>query len=403
MIPSALTRLLLLALSGGAVAGAGATTITFRKQVIDERFFAESIAAADFNRDGHVDLLAGPYWFAGPQFIKRTELRAPHAYDRESYSDAFISGTADVNSDGWPDALQVGWPGRPALWSRNPGKAGGDWPRFVMHPTVGTESPQWVNLLAGQPAVLIFASDKKLGYAAPVAGQPEAPWVFHPISPAGPWQRYTHGIGAGDVNGDGRPDLLAHTGWWEQPASLAGDPVWAFHAVDFGKGGAQMYTYDVNGDGRADVVTSIDAHKYGVSWFEQMPPAAGAASPAWREHPILSRDPAEKLNGVQFSQAHATVLADIDGDGLLDLITGKRRWAHGSKGDPEPDAPAVLYWFRLVRDPATHAVTFEPHLIDNDSGVGTQFTVTDLNGDQLPDIAVANKRGVFAFIQQRTP
>jgi hypothetical protein len=179
--------------------------------------------------------------------------------------------------------------------------------------------------------------------------------------------------------------------------------LWKFHATDFGRGGAQMYVYDVNADGRADVITSIEAHKYGVSWFEQLAPAAGATEPMWREHAILSRDPTEKLGGVQFSQPHATVLADIDGDGLLDVVTGKRYWAHGPKGDPEPNAAAVIYWFKLTRDPVTKAVTYTPHLIDNDSGVGTQFIVTDLNNDGRPDVAVANKRGVFAFIQQRTP
>jgi hypothetical protein len=406
MISASLSRSLLATVAPAialacATAATAAPTITFKKQILDAKFFAESISAADVNKDGKLDLIVGPLWFQGPAFTKRTEMRAPHAYDKESYSDAFIADAADIDGDGLPDSIQVGWPGRPAMWAKNPGAAGGDWTKFLLYPYVGTESPHLVKLIAGQPDVLIFSAYKKLGYATRQPGKPEAPWSFHAISPEGTWQRYTHGIGAGDLNGDGRPDLLTATGWWEQPASLAGDPLWKFHATDFGKGGAQMYAYDVNGDGKADVITSIEAHKYGLSWFEQLPPAAGSTEPTWKEHAITSRDPAEKLGDVQFSQPHAMVLADIDGDGLLDVVTGKRHWAHGSKGDPEPTAPAVLYWFKLHRDPVTKAVTYTPHLIDNDSGVGTQFVVADLNADGLPDVAVGNKRGVFAFIQQR--
>jgi hypothetical protein len=397
--PGAILMVALLA----AGTAAASPTVSFMKRVIAPRFFAESIAVADCNRDGKPDLIVGPYWIPGPEFTKKIETRAALAYDRESYSDAFVAAALDVDGDGWTDAIQVGWPGRAALWFKNPGKAGGDWPRHVLHDSVGTESPELVELIAGQPPALIFATDKKLGYAAVDRAHPAAPWAFHAISVEGEWQRYTHGLGAGDINGDGRADLLCYKGWWEQPASLAGDPVWKFHAANFGDGGAQMYATDVNGDGRADVITSIEAHQYGLSWFEQLAPAASAAESTWREHVILSRHPAEKINEVQFSQPHATVLADIDGDGLLDIVTGKRHWAHGSAGDPEPNAPAVLYWFRLVRDPVTHAASYEPHLIDSDSGVGTKFVVTDLNGDGFPDVAVANKHGVFAFLQRRTP
>ncbi len=401
--PCSFTGAILAAAVVVAGSAAAAPAVSFKKKVIDERFLAESIAVADVNRDGKPDLIVGPYWIQGPEFTKKIETRAALAYDKESYSDAFITAAMDVDGDGWIDSVQVGWPGRAALWFKNPGKAGGDWPRFVVHPAVGTESPELVSLIAGQAPALIFATNKKLGYATVDRAHPEAPWTFHAISGEGEWQRYTHGIGAGDINGDGRADLLCYKGWWEQPASLAGDPEWKFHPVNFGDGGAQMYAYDVNGDGRADVISSIDAHKYGLSWFEQIAPAAGATEPTWREHIILSRDSAEKINDVQFSQPHATVLADIDGDGLLDIVTGKRHWAHGSHGDPESTAAPVLYWFRLVRDPATHEAHYEPHLIDNDSGVGTKFAVADLNGDGLPDVAVANKHGVFVFLQQRTP
>lgn len=376
-----------------------ASTISFTKQLLDTRFYSEGVAVAEVNHDGHPDVLAGPYWFEGPGFTRKHEMRAPLAYNSESYSDAFMMDAYDFDRDGRTDVLQVGWPGREALWFKNPGPAGGDWPRRVVFPSVGTESPTLLNLVGDGKPELVFSTAKKLGWAEPDPTNPEAPWKFHAITPEGEWQRYTHGLGVGDINGDGRADLLAYNGWWAQPPSLEGDPIWTYHAANFGLGGAQMYAYDVNGDGRADVITSIEGHKYGLSWFEQLPAIDGRV--AWREHPITSRNPDERLQGVQFSQPHALVITDIDGDGLQDIITGKRFWAHGSKGDPEPNAPAVLHWFQLMREGGQ--VRYVPHLIDDASGVGTQFVVTDLNGDKLPDIAIANKRGVFVFLQHRYP
>lgn len=375
-----------------------AVEVSFVKKQLETRFLSEGVTVADVNHDGHPDVIAGPYWFAGPDFNKKTEMRAPLAYDPESYSDAFIMYAHDFDHDGWPDILQVGWPGREALWFRNPGPAGGDWARHVAFPTVGTESPLFVDLAGDGTPKLVFATDKKLGWAAPGQNAAELrPWRFNPLTPEGGWHRYTHGLGVGDVNGDGVPDLLAASGWWEQPAPPSNGVPWRFHPANFGQGGAQMFAYDVNGDGRADIITSIKAHGYGLSWFEQMASVDGNIG--WREHAITSRDPSVRLQGVQFSQPHALALADIDGDGLKDIVTGKRRWAHGSRKDPEPDAPPVLYWFRLVRHDGTGR--YEPHLIDEASGVGTQFAVADLDGDSFPDIAVSNKSGVFVFLQRR--
>ncbi|MFM8498274.1 MAG: FG-GAP repeat domain-containing protein, partial [Planctomycetia bacterium] len=210
--------------------------------------------------------------------------------------------------------------------------------------------------------------------------------------------RYTHGYGAGDVNGDGRPDLLTKDGWFEQPADISKDTIWPFHPGPFGpkdapRGGAHMVAYDVNGDGRNDVVTSYDGHGFGLGWFEQN------ADGTFTEHKIMGATPEENAEGVTFSQLHALRLVDINGDGLADIVTGKRRWAHGINGDVEPNAPPVLYWFELVRDGKGEA-RFVAHKIDDDSGVGTQVTVGDLDNDGKPDVIVANKRGVFAFFQQ---
>jgi hypothetical protein len=158
-----------------------------------------------------------------------------------------------------------------------------------------------------------------------------------------------------------------------------------------------MLVHDVNGDGAADIITAWHCHQYGLLWYEQG--RREGQSPDWKPHVILPPKPDLAAPGLRISQLHAFDLADMNGDGLKDIVTGKRFWAHGPAGDPEPNAPAVVYWFELRRE-AAGAARFVPHLIDDDSGVGTQVTAADVNGDSRPDAVVGNKKGVFIHLNR---
>jgi hypothetical protein len=216
---------------------------------------------------------------------------------------------------------------------------------------------------------------------------------LRPITPPVGFQAFTHGLGVGDIDGDGLRDVLEATGYWRQPPSLQGDPAWERHVQAFGKGGAQMVTADIDGDGDADVVASLEAHGYGLAWYEQ------TAGDQFVEHIIVPADP--DAGAVPLHEPHALALADIDRDGDPDIVTGERFWGHVPAGMADFGAPARLYWFELDR--SRGAVSFIPHLIDEASGVGTQVTVGDVTGDGLDDILVANKKGAFVFIHEPTP
>ncbi|MEX2092667.1 MAG: VCBS repeat-containing protein, partial [Pirellulales bacterium] len=387
---------LLLCAAARTLAADEPTIHSFRRVVLADQFFSEGATFADFNRDGHVDVVAGPYWYAGPEFRKRFAIYSPRPFDVNGYSENFFAFVHDVDADGWQDVIVVGFPGKEAYWFRNPAGKAGPWARHLAFATVDNESPAFADLTGDGRPELVFHTAGKFGYAQIPADDPTKPWPFQAISDDRGYDMFNHGLGVGDVNGDARPDVVEKNGWWEQPAAAAKNSLWKFHRVPFAAaGGAQMLVYDVDGDGDSDVVTSKNAHGYGLSWFEQVGGDDGGKI-VFDEHLIMGEKPDENDYGVAFSQLHALALADVDGDGIQDVITGKRFWAHGEH-DPGSLDPAVLYWFKTARE--NGEVRFIPQLIDNDSGVGTQVVAGDANGDKMPDVVVGNKKGTFLFIQ----
>ncbi len=503
--------------------------IAWKKTVVDTAFRSEGVGVADFNKDRKLDLFVGDVWYEAPDW-KMHVVRRHQPYDPKDYSEAFGCFADDFNGDGNPDVIVIPFPGKPCRWYENPGKTGGEWKEHLLATSACNETPMYVDLFGTGKKVLVMGwqppgkdNEGQMCYFTP-GKDPTKLWEKHPISePSGQGKeipgtkRYSHGLGAGDVNGDGRLDILCTAGWWEQPAKIDGTP-WKFHPANLGPNCADMFAYDIDGDGKNDIVSS-SAHNTGLWWHQQKP---GQDDPVFVRHDFfpppttLAKDPTNytfskkeaafyaALNKVRkeqlrapwrpdvtlckmarahaaemaknkvlqppgkgdysgklvvaaagsfmgtdfdqslaktllethktavapglevgiglakgadgrtyyvlflgdrghfalFGQAHALHLVDLNGDGLKDLVTGRRWWAHGLRGDDFPADPAYLYWFEARRD-KNGITTFVPHWIDDDSGVGTQFAIADINGDGLLDIIISNKKGVFTFEQVR--
>ena len=374
-------------------------SISFKKTTLLESYISEGVTISDVNADGDKDIVCGAVWWQGPLFKEKHLLYPFKSFPiegpgLEGYSTNFFNFTDTITPDNHADVLQIGLPGQDSYWYANPGKHKDSLVRNIAQEKVGHESPVFTDIIGNKQKELVSFSNGSISIGIPNVN---TAWESLPITPvdSNRFPVFYHGLGVADINGDGLKDVLEKRGWWQQPKNWDKKTVWEFYAYSFSseKGGAQMYGYDVDGDNDTDVVTSINAHGYGFSWFEQY---LEKGVITFREHKIM---PAEAdTTGVSFSQLHAMEVADIDQDGVLDVVTGKCFYAHNGR-DPGGHDPAVLYWFKTTRG-TDGTTTFTPHLIDDNSGVGRQLAVGDLNKDDKIDIVTANKKGVFVFVQE---
>lgn len=342
--------------------------ITFQKRVLDTRFVAEGVAVGDVDRDGKLDIVSGNVWYQAPKFTPQAIAPYVEVDPKEGYSNCFHNWLADLNGDGWLDQIVIGMPGDKAYWRENPKGADTAWKEHLIWHSAGNESPLYEDLLGDGRRVLVMGTDDEyLAWFEPAA-DPYAKWVCHRVSePKGAGsQRYSHGLGVGDTDGDGRNEILTTGGIYSPPDDPHKEP-WTFTPRDLGPDCAHML---VMGKG----ILTTSAHARGVWWHE------GG-----------TRTVIDETVG----QTHSAVLARFGES--LNLVTGKRKWAHAPGVDVGSDEPAQLV--RYESEATASGFKWTRHVIDEDSGVGTQFVTPDVNGDGLLDIVVSNKNGVLLFEQ----
>ena len=373
-----------------------ATQITWERQQLHGDFYSEGAAIGDINGDGKPDIVAGPFWWEGPAFEKKHAYYEAKIFSINGYSDNFFAYVCDFNGDKKNDILVLGFPGKEARLYLNPGVYDDKpWPMSIVADVVDNESPVFTDITGDGKPEIVCSTGGKFGWFAPNWDKPTEKWPFVAVSEDMKVAKFTHGLGVGDVNGDGKLDLLEARRWWEHKDS----GLWEQHNFAAGVGGgAQMFAYDFDGNGTNDVFTALAAHRYGVAVYLQNKPAPN--QPTWKQVMLASENPADNDYGIVFSQPHAAALADINGDGIKDIVVGKRYWAHNGH-DPDERGARVVYWYETKRD-GKGGVDFIPHLVDTVSSVGVDVTVGDVNGDGLPDIVSANKSGVFILTQKRS-
>lgn len=356
----------------------------FKKHIITQEFISEGVAVGDVNKDGNLDIMAGTYWFEGPLWTSH-EIDSSRTFDPATeYSDSFLNYSADVNQDGWIDLIVFDFPGTSVVWYENTKNTSGHWKKHLIFEKAGNESPAFADIDGDGKKDLIFSDldlKQMVWLQAPV-NREDLTWKRFNISEenAPGTERFSHGLGVGDINDDGRQDIIITEGWWEGPRDPQ-LPNWKFNETKVSEKCSQMYVMDVNGDARQDVI-SASAHLSGV-W--------------WQEHQLntekeISFEP--HVISYAFAESHSLFLADLNNDGHQDIITGKRNLKRNTwRKNPGTDGPPLLYWYEYIPEEPY----WKAHQIDNASGSGLNLVAEDMNKDGQIDIIISNFNGVFLF------
>lgn len=348
-----------------------------KKQIASESF--ESVDVFDVNNDNIPDLVSGAFWYEGPGYWKRNYIGSAKRIGE--YYDDFSTIPLDVNGDGRIDFITGGWFGKILSWRENPGNTKEWLDHAIAEPGNIETTRAWD--IDGDGTIEIVPNtpnDPLVIYRLVKDAQGKGTGIFDAFRI---WDSKSgHGLGFGDINGDGRKDFIVSTGWLEAPVDRFKDN-WIFHNdFSFGTASIPMIVADINHDGLNDIIAG-QAHDYGLNWYEQK--REKKLQSTWIKHVI---DPFN-------SQYHTMLWADIDGDGKEELITGKRYRAHNGN-DPGEHDPVGIYYFKWNGEAFTKQIISYGDYGEG-KGTGLYFAIADLTGSGRKDIIVAGKDGLFVF------
>ena len=349
--------------------------IRFVKKAIDIENRCEACCVFDVNNDGIPDIVCGEYWYEGPVFKTKHKI-CDIPYEHE-YTWDFCNYPLDVNGDGYMDIITGSWFGEGVYWRKNPGN-NGQWETYKICDTTNIETIRCYDIDGdGEMEIFPNCPNEPVFYLKHIKGT--CTFEKHVISEV----HAGHGLGFGDIDNDGKPEIIICSGVLHMPEGGPGAGLWDFSPelnIDFAAS-VPILIHDVNGDGLADIIVG-NAHNYGLFWYEQR------NGGEWIKHTI---------DGA-WSQYHDIQLADINGDGKPELITGKRYKAHNGSDPGDAENVFICYYTFVDGRAYRHIIEYgDPK--NSASGVGIYFWLADLTGNKKPDIVAPGKEGLYMFQQ----